>query len=132
MLKIYHLAGLTKAEAKRLNSSTGGWDSEPRFARHADITSFADPAQVAIALLEREYNLVAVVKATDPDDGFALTNHIDSDWRNNEGVVALPGEHRSTSVGDIIVADSVTYIVDKVGFTPLTKANSNLSIGVAS
>jgi hypothetical protein len=124
MLKIYHLAGLTKAEAKRLNSSTGGWDSEARFARYADITSFADSAQIVTALLEREYNLVAVVDSTNLDDGFTSTNHIESDWRENDDVTALPGEHRSTSVGDLIVSeDEVTYIVDRFGFNRLGSAS---------
>ena len=124
MLKIYHLAGLTKAEAKRLNSSTGGWDSEPRFARYADITSFADSAQIVTALLEREYNLVAVVDSADLDAGFTLTNHIESDWQENDDVVALPGQHRSTSVGDLIVSDDeVTYVVDKCGFNKLGSAS---------
>lgn len=130
MLKVYHLSGLNKAEVKRLNAN--GWDSEPRFARYADITSDGTPAQVAIALLEREYALVAIVASDDINDGFRLTNHIEEDWRNNEGVIALPGEHRSTSVGDIIVQDAVTSIVSKFGFTPLTSANSNLSLGSPS
>lgn len=130
MLKIYHHTGLTDDEAKRLNAN--GWDSEPRFTRYADITMNAPPAQVAIALLEREYSLVAIVSSDDINDGFKLTNHIEDDWRNNAGVIALPGEHRSTSVGDIIVQDGVTHIVSKVGFTPLTSANSNLSLGSPS
>ncbi len=117
MLKIYHHSGLNKDEVKRLNAN--GWDSEPRFTRYADITSDGTPAQVAIALLEREYHLVAIVSSDHRNDGFSLTNHIDSDWRENDGVIALPGEHRSTSVGDIIVQDGVTSIVAKFGFTTL-------------
>jgi len=123
MLKIYHLKGLTKTEANRLNRSTGGWDSEPRFARYADITSFADQRQIVTALLEREYNLVAAVDSTDLNDGFHLTNHIESDWQDNDNVTALPGRHRSTSVGDLIVSDDTTYIVDRVGFTKLGRAS---------
>ncbi len=124
MLKIYHLKGLTKAEAKRLNGSTGGWDSEPRFARYADITSFADSAQIVTALLEREYNLVAVVDSANLDDGFTSTNHIESDWQENDNVTALPGRHRSTSVGDLIVsADDVTYVVEGTGFAKLGSAS---------
>ncbi len=124
MLKIYHLKGLTKAEAKRLNGSTGGWDSEPRFARYADITSFADSAQIVTALLEREYNLVAVVDSANLDDGFTSTNHIESDWQENDNVTALPGRHRSTSVGDLIVsADDVTYVVEGTGFAKLGGAS---------
>ena len=117
MLKVYHHTGLNKDEVKRLNAN--GWDSEPRFSRYADITSDGSVSQVAIALLEREYHLVAIISSDDINDGFKLTNHIEDDWRKNEGVIALPGEHRSTSVGDIIVKDGVTSIVSSFGFTVL-------------
>ena len=53
-----------------------------------------------------EYKKVAVVEAEDIDAVFELTNHIDSDWTENPGVVAEPGRHRSTSVGDIIVDEN--------------------------
>lgn len=45
----------------------------------------------------------AIVQATDLDDAFRLTNHIDQDWSENEGVTVVGAEgRRSTSVGDEI------------------------------
>lgn len=52
------------------------------------------------------YIFVATVTAIDLEHVFMLTNHIDSDWTQNQGVELTPaghGMHRSTSVGDIIV-----------------------------
>jgi hypothetical protein len=47
------------------------------------------------------YELVAELATDDLDDIFRLTNHIDSAWYENEGVVTHK-QSRSTSVGDII------------------------------
>ena len=120
MIKVYHYASLTDAEADRLNGSDGGWDSEPRFSRYADINSGnADVATYVKALIEGEYRAVAVVNGT-KSDAFRLTNHIESDWRENDGVTFIPGnEPRSTSIGDLF-EDTDTgafYIVARVGFT---------------
>ena len=87
-------------------------------------THYWDTSRRFTALLEREYNLVAVVDSANLDDGFTLTNHIESDWQENDDVVALPGQHRSTPVGDLIVSDDeVTYVVDKCGFNKLGSAS---------
>lgn len=122
MLQVYHYASLTKDERDRLNSSEGGWDSEPRFARYADITTMAKLPQVAIGLLSGEYKLVAVVDSDDLEDGFRYTNHIEHDWSRRPAAIVtpLPGRHRSTSVGDIITRGGATYVVDNVGFKLLT------------
>lgn len=121
MLKVYHYSSLTEQERKRLNSSEGGWDSEPRFSRYADITTMGKPAAVVQGLLQNEYRLVAVVDSNDLEDGFRYTNHVEADWAKFPAaiVTALPGNHRSTSVGDIIVRDDSTYIVASCGFTKL-------------
>lgn len=122
MIQIFHYNRLTETERKRLNTSEGGWDSEPRFARYANITMQAKPADVAIGLLNREYQLVAVVDSDDLEDGFRYTNHIEADWAKQPAaiVTALPGDHRSTSVGDVFCRDGATYIVDNMGFKLLT------------
>ena len=120
MIQIFHYTSLTETERKRLNASSG-WDSEPRFTRYANITQGAKLPDVAIGLLNREYHLVAVVDSDDLEDGFRYTNHIETDWAKQPAniVTPLPGEHRSTSVGDIIVRDGGTYIVAGCGFTLL-------------
>jgi len=67
---------------------------------------------------------VSVPKDEDPLNwAFTATNHIDSDWTKNAGVIATPVErgHRSTSVGDVMEligyqTSPVRYIVASFGF----------------
>lgn len=121
MLKVYHYARLTKTEIKQVNGPNGGWDCSPRLRRYSAVTMSAKPEAVIDGLIEGEYHLVAVVDSGDLEDGFRFTNHIETDWAKQpaEIVTALPGDHRSTSVGDIIVRDGGTYIVAGCGFTLL-------------
>lgn len=121
MLKIYHYARLTKTERDLVNSADGGWDASPRLRRYADITMSAKPIAVLDGLIEREYHLVATVDSDDLEDGFRYTNHIEASWFEHpmSFVTPLPGDHRSTSVGDLIVRDGTTYIVAGMGFTQL-------------
>jgi hypothetical protein len=125
-MELYHLKGLTKEERDALNNpETGGWGSSPRFARYADITTGFGAKllpQVAIALLKGEYELVAHVAGDDLEDAFRYTNHIETSWHKHPAacVAPLPGDHRSTSVGDVVVRDGRTYVVAPVGFKLLT------------
>jgi hypothetical protein len=70
--------------------------------------------------------LVATVETFNPEDAYRLTNHIDSDWTKNPGVHALEGNHRSTSVGDLIVRgtpgarESLHRLVEPCSFRELT------------
>ena len=73
------------------------------FARHANAN----------------WPVVAIVQANDLEHAFMLSNHIDTDWQDGPGVVwvAEPKEHRSTSVGDVIVDPyGLAYVVDVVGY----------------
>jgi len=81
-----------------------------------------------IALLYHEGNpanyLAAIVRyeADNHEDAleeiFELTNHIDHDWRTNEGVIATNiGLNRSTSVGDFIQLGAHLYRCDPNGWT---------------
>ena len=71
--------------------------------------------------------VVAAVKGRDLDLAFQLTNHIDKPWWENEGVIAVPGEHRSTSVGDFInLLDpendvEIFYQIASFGFTEIDR-----------
>jgi len=118
MIKVWHFKKLTRAEADRLNASSG-WDSEPRFSRYADITmGDADLSVIAKAMLEGEYKAVAVVDTNDREVAYRLTNHIEENWTSNEGVTVYPGGHRSSSVGDIFeeVETGAMYVVANMGF----------------
>jgi len=60
-------------------------------------------------LFPEEYEPVAAVEADSIDEVFEKTNHITQNWENNKGVIALHTfgkQHRSTSVGDVVVDDS--------------------------
>jgi len=122
MFKVYHYAMLTETERNRLNGPDGGWDSEPRFSRYADITSFGKKDAVIKGLLEGEYHAVAVVKFNNMEDVFRFTNHIEDDWTKNPAVTAIPCKgYRSTSVGDLIenCETGEIFIVAGCGFEPL-------------
>ena len=121
MIKVFHNKRLTEDERKVLNGPNGGWDCDPRFARYADITSFAKVDAVKEAIMLGEYELVATVESDSMDAAFQLTNHIDYDWRKNDNVdpvtYDIPTGPRSTSVGDLMVkADGTLHRVTCIGF----------------
>lgn len=62
---------------------------------------------------------VAQVATEDLGEAYASTNHIDSCWMHNPNVRAEPGNHRSTSMGDVLEKDGVRYVVTARGFEPL-------------
>jgi hypothetical protein len=73
--------------------------------------------------------LVATVTVPDGKDArqwaFRVTSHIDSNcWMTNPSVAAEPGNHRSTSVGDVLEVvepgkPPVRYILDFAGYIQL-------------
>jgi hypothetical protein len=79
------------------------------------------------------YYKVAEINTDSLDVAFHDTNHIDHDWTTNKSVKLLgPADgldpddvqgpspsHRSTSVGDLMVKDGVTYMVSNFGFKTL-------------
>ena len=68
------------------------------------------------------FDLVAEVEGDDLDRAFAATNHIDRDWSENPDVkVMTANQRRSTSVGDLVVREGVTFVVDRMGFTELPR-----------
>ena len=70
------------------------------------------------------YEAVADVGDDDFNDlevAFHLTNNVDSSWAENEGVEAKQLRARSTSVGDIFVAQDAIYLVAPFGFDLLRK-----------
>ena len=67
-----------------------------------------------------EYHKVADVETEDVEHAYMLTNHIDRLWTRNEGVTATPGEHRSSSVHDVVVIDGVAHRCASVGWEPIS------------
>ena len=64
-----------------------------------------------------DYNLVAIVDSEHVEKVFELTNHIDTQWWDNDGVeVVGDNHHRSTSVGDIVVTNEGTFRCENVGW----------------
>lgn len=114
MIRVYHLKGLTKEQADRLNRV--GWDGAPEFARYANITMRANAADINAAWNAGEYELVASVDTDDLEHAYALTNHIDRSWTENEGVRAMSEHVRSSSVGDVFEHDGKFHAVASFGF----------------
>lgn len=74
------------------------------------------------------YEYVAGVESDDLNDAYRLTNHIDGNWIENEGIEAFGEMHRSTSVGDLMIAKDGIYVVAPFGFDKIR--NFNLTEGV--
>jgi len=73
------------------------------------------------------YKKVALVEADSIDDVFRITNHIDSDWRDNPEVKEhnLFEKDRSTSVGDVVVDENgVRFYCAPVGWTEMEKEDA--------
>lgn len=65
----------------------------------------------------KDYAKVAEVATDSLGEAFQLTNHIESDWTENEGVGAIHGGQRSSSVGDVFVLENgEAHLVASVGF----------------
>lgn len=70
------------------------------------------------------YNFVASVDTNELDTAFSETNHIDWEWWRNPTILETDTRFssRSTSVGDLLITeDGTEYIVERAGFSILTK-----------
>ena len=67
-----------------------------------NMSEWGDPKTHPV--FPNDYKMVAIVVGTDVETAYRLTNHIDSPWWENEGVTLIGNpEHRSTSVGDVVI-----------------------------
>lgn len=93
-----------------------------RIPMEDDVSFLPKPEQVARVWANQDamkphYVKVADLMADDLDEVFEKTNHIDRSWTENEGIVWNADRVRSTSVGDIIVAeDQKRFFVAGMGF----------------
>ena len=66
------------------------------------------------------YKLVASIVTAELETAWELSNSIDSSWTLNSGVEAAPGQHRSSSVGDLFEkADGSFHVASSIGFRPV-------------
>ena len=135
IIRVFHLNSLTREERDRLNGSEGGWESEPRFSRYADITTgfskrLAD--QVAEAWKLGEYHEAADVATDSLDWAYHQTNNISHVWNLNDDVEALTDQFKSTSVGDVMLKDGKFYVVAPVGFEEIDLVDIDLTDEEAS
>lgn len=130
MIKVFHNV-LTEAERNRLNGPNGGWDSEPRFSRYADVTCFGNAESALKAWNAGDYTKVADVYTSSKENAYKLTNHIMSDWQDNDGVIpfgdAIKGA-KSTSVGDVLAVEVPNgfelFVVASFGFESFAFVNN--------
>ena len=118
-MKVFHINILDDEQAvKELNHpTTGGWSSQPRFARYSDITLKGNPAQAALSWLVGEYTQVAEVDTLDLEDAWENTQNIQTAWTLNVRVTAEPRGIRSSMVGDIIEDnDGHLHLIAHSGF----------------
>jgi hypothetical protein len=72
-----------------------------------------------------DYELVAKVDTISPDTAYELTNHIDIEWWDNNGV-ELVKKSRSTSMGDVIEIDGKAYLCEAIGWKALTEGATSI------
>lgn len=93
---VYHLRA-TEDQIRRINGSTTN-SALSNAVVDATLNGKSDDA------LDHDlYAPVAVVSAQDLTGVFRDTNHIESDWAQNESVLKVDTPVRSTSVGDIVL-----------------------------
>ena len=115
---VYHLRA-TEDQIKRINSSATN-SALSNAVVDATLNGKSDDA------LEHDlYAPVAVVSAKNLTEVFRDTNHIESDWTQNESVVKVDTPVRSTSVGDIVLnANSGTaWTCAPMGWDEISEAN---------
>ena len=122
MMQVFHLK---VARAGQLNP--GVVDMHARIAFRVDREAlagiFGDEAKWRE--LGLSFELVAEVEGDDLERAFSATNHIDRDWSENPDVeVKTAASRRSTSVGDLVVRDGASFVVDKFGFSEIQRPES--------
>ncbi|KWT69523.1 MULTISPECIES: hypothetical protein [unclassified Variovorax] len=119
MMQVFHLK---VARAGQLNPAVV--DMHARIAFRVDRDALAEIFSEEVKWREvgLSFELVAEVEGDNLERAFSATNHIDSDWSGNPGVqVKTTASRRSTSVGDLVMRDGTTFVVDKFGFSEIQR-----------
>ena len=98
-----------KVKVFHANNPTFGMGDAPKFPE--EFTHVADVELPIISSLPDIYYLNNA-----QDVAYRLTNHIDTDWRENKEVTGLTENARSTSVGDVIQIGDDFFEVGMMGF----------------
>lgn len=70
--------------------------------------------------IEANYKRVAIVESQSVTDVYRITNHVEGSWTRNPEVVQFTGTPRSTSVGDVVVAETgTTYRCEMTGWSKI-------------
>jgi len=119
MMQVFHCK---LSRAGQLNPAVV--DMHSRIAFRVDRQALSEVFSEEAKWHERglSFELVAQVAGGDLERAFAATNHIDRDWSDNPDVeVKTSAPRRSTSVGDLVVRDGVTFVVAKFGFSEIER-----------
>ena len=119
MLQVFHLK-----VSRQGQSQPAVVDMHTRIAFRVDQAALAEILgdEARWRDLGLSFELVAEVEGDDLERAFGATNHVDCDWANNPDVkVMTENPRRSTSVGDLVVSDGETFVVDKFGFSRLPR-----------
>ena len=120
-MQVFHLK---VARAGQLNPAIVDMHARVAFRVDRDALAeiFSDEAKWRE--LGLSFELVAEVEGDNLERAFSATNHLDSDWSENPDVeIKTTNPRRSTSVGDLVVRDGTTFVVDKFGFSELARAS---------
>ena len=98
-----------KVKVFHANNPTFGMGDAPKFPE--EFTHVADVELPIISSLPDIYYLNNA-----QDVAYRLTNHIDTDWTENEEVIVFTDNPRSTSVGDVMQIGNRYWEVAMVGF----------------
>jgi hypothetical protein len=105
---------------------------DDRFDLHSPDNRYEPDMDFFARLIgEGIYKPVALLNVERVEEAFRYTNSVEDHWSNEARdagkLMSLPNgdRHRSTSIGDIIVADGVAQIVIAIGYRPLPKAQSD-------
>ena len=120
MITVLHHKQLTADEVARLNGATGGWDSEPRFSRYADV-GLGELEAILEAYACGEYEFAGAVDTDDLESAWLETQHCDFPWTKNGSVIPFGAPRRSSSVGDLFLRGGRVYYVAPVGFEEIPR-----------
>lgn len=113
-IKVYHL------NIQSFMNEHDQFINEDARKHYCDITMFGKSQSFTTSYFESHYKLAAILATDNPNVAFEKTNHIESDWGDNEEVTWSCNKRKSSSVGDIFQHNDGSYLmVAGCGFEPV-------------